>query len=63
MSIAHCRGGYDGLNLEWSGAMLNLCLNPKFNVSSLIFNYLLEKTKEHTWAMYPRFIQMLINDQ
>ncbi|MFS7977912.1 hypothetical protein Hanom_Chr10g00909571 [Helianthus anomalus] len=27
MSIAHRKGGYDGLNLEWSGVMLNLCLN------------------------------------
>ncbi|MFS8003882.1 hypothetical protein Hanom_Chr13g01219071 [Helianthus anomalus] len=31
MSIAHRKGGYDGLNLEWSGAMLNLCLNQKVN--------------------------------
>ncbi|MFS7961552.1 hypothetical protein Hanom_Chr08g00716461 [Helianthus anomalus] len=25
MSIVHRKGGYDGLNLEWSAAMLNLC--------------------------------------
>ncbi|MFS7988167.1 hypothetical protein Hanom_Chr11g01031461 [Helianthus anomalus] len=42
MSLAHRKGGYDGLNLEWSGAMLNLCLNQKFNISGLIFNYILE---------------------
>ncbi|MFS7955115.1 hypothetical protein Hanom_Chr07g00638821 [Helianthus anomalus] len=59
MSIAHRKGGYDNLNLEWSGAMLNLCLNQKFNLSGLIFNYMLENTRGHTWAMYPRFIQML----
>ncbi|MFS7930044.1 hypothetical protein Hanom_Chr04g00339521 [Helianthus anomalus] len=63
MSLAHRKGGYDGLNLEWSGAMLNLCLNQKFNLSGLIFNYMLENARGHTWPMYPRFIQMLINDQ
>ncbi|MFS8033830.1 hypothetical protein Hanom_Chr17g01574191 [Helianthus anomalus] len=57
------RGGYDGLNLEWSGAMLNLCLNQKFNLSVLIFNNMLENARGHTLAMYPIFIQMLINDQ
>ncbi|MFS7890138.1 hypothetical protein Hanom_Chr00s000007g01615251 [Helianthus anomalus] len=56
-------GGYDGLNLEWSGAMLNLCLNQKFNFSGLIFNYMLENSRGNTRAMYPRFVQMLINDQ
>ncbi|MFS7914660.1 hypothetical protein Hanom_Chr02g00156171 [Helianthus anomalus] len=63
MSLAHRKGGYDGFNLEWSGAMLNLCLNQKFNLSGLIFNYMLENARGHTWAMYPRFIQMLINAQ
>ncbi|MFS7929420.1 hypothetical protein Hanom_Chr04g00332351 [Helianthus anomalus] len=43
--------------------MLNLCLNQKFNLSGLIFNYMLENVRGPTWAMYPRFIQMLINDQ
>ncbi|MFS7905626.1 hypothetical protein Hanom_Chr01g00049901 [Helianthus anomalus] len=63
MSIAHRKGGYDGLNLEWSRAMLNSCLNQKFNLSDLIFKYMLENTRGNTWAMYPRFIQMLIDDQ
>ncbi|MFS7945776.1 hypothetical protein Hanom_Chr06g00528151 [Helianthus anomalus] len=63
MSIAHCKGGYGGLNLEWSGEILNLCPNQKFNFSGLIFNYMLENTRGNTWVMYPRFIQMLINDQ
>ncbi|MFS7921269.1 hypothetical protein Hanom_Chr03g00234811 [Helianthus anomalus] len=63
MSLAHRKGGYDRLNLEWSAAMLNLCLNHKLNLSGLIFNYLIENVRGPTWAMYPRFIQMLINDQ
>ncbi|MFS7966328.1 hypothetical protein Hanom_Chr09g00772511 [Helianthus anomalus] len=63
MTIAHRKSEFDGLNLEWSGGMLNLCLNQKFNISGLIFSYMLENTRGHTWAMYPRFIQMLKNDQ
>ncbi|MFS7888986.1 hypothetical protein Hanom_Chr00s000003g01601441 [Helianthus anomalus] len=63
MSLAHRKGGFDGLNMEWSAAMLNLCLNQKFNFSGLIFNYMRENANGATWAMYPRFIQMLINDQ
>ncbi|KAJ0493168.1 hypothetical protein HanIR_Chr12g0583091 [Helianthus annuus] len=63
MSLAHRKGGFDGLNLEWSAAMLNLCLNQKFNLSCLIFNYMIENVIGPTWAMYPSFIQMLINDQ
>ncbi|MFS8022317.1 hypothetical protein Hanom_Chr16g01438061 [Helianthus anomalus] len=63
ISIAHRKGGYDVLNLEWSGAMLNLCLKQKFNFSGLIFNYMIENSRGNTWEMYPRFIQMLINDQ
>ncbi|MFS7936178.1 hypothetical protein Hanom_Chr05g00412431 [Helianthus anomalus] len=43
--------------------MLNLCLNQKFNFSRLIFNYMIENSRGNTWEMYPRFIQMLINDQ
>ncbi|MFS7925259.1 hypothetical protein Hanom_Chr04g00282531 [Helianthus anomalus] len=43
--------------------MLNLCLNQKFNLSILIFNYMIENVRGPTWAMYPRFIQMLTNDQ
>ncbi|MFS7929863.1 hypothetical protein Hanom_Chr04g00337421 [Helianthus anomalus] len=63
MSLAHRKGGYDGLNLEWSAAMLNLCLNQKFYLSGLISNYMLENVRGPTWAMYPAFIQMLINNQ
>ncbi|MFS7962776.1 hypothetical protein Hanom_Chr08g00730491 [Helianthus anomalus] len=43
--------------------MLNLCLNQKFNFSVLIFLYMTENANKNTWAMYPWFIQMLINDQ
>ncbi|MFS7929072.1 hypothetical protein Hanom_Chr04g00328271 [Helianthus anomalus] len=53
MSLAHRKGGFDGLNVEWSAAMLNLCLNQKFNLSSLIFNYMLENVRGPTWQCIP----------
>ncbi|MFS8025499.1 hypothetical protein Hanom_Chr16g01475761 [Helianthus anomalus] len=63
MSLAHRKGGYDGLNLEWSAAMLNLCTKQPFNISCLIFYCMVDNANMKTWAMYPRFVQLLINDQ
>ncbi|MFS7913274.1 hypothetical protein Hanom_Chr02g00139941 [Helianthus anomalus] len=38
LSIGNRKGGYDGLNIEWFAAMLNLCTNQPFNIW---FNFLL----------------------
>ncbi|MFS7954516.1 hypothetical protein Hanom_Chr07g00631401 [Helianthus anomalus] len=63
MILAHRKGGYDGLNLDWSVAMLNVCTKQKFNISGLIFLSMVENANAKTWAMYPRFVQLFINDQ
>ncbi|MFS7966946.1 hypothetical protein Hanom_Chr09g00779981 [Helianthus anomalus] len=37
LSLLHRKGGYDGLNLEWSAGMLKLFTNKPFNIYGLIF--------------------------
>ncbi|MFS8023855.1 hypothetical protein Hanom_Chr16g01456431 [Helianthus anomalus] len=63
MSLAHRKRGYDGLNLEWSAAMLNLCTKQPFNISGLIFYCMVDNANTKTWVMYLQFVQLLINDQ
>ncbi|MFS8034574.1 hypothetical protein Hanom_Chr17g01582761 [Helianthus anomalus] len=43
--------------------MLNLCTKQPLNISSLIFYCMVDNANTKTWAMYPRFVQLLINDQ
>ncbi|KAK1431898.1 hypothetical protein QVD17_08679 [Tagetes erecta] len=66
MCLDHRKGGTDGLNLDWARAMMLFCRGQKANLSKLIYNYLLENihaTKAAKWLMYPRFIQMVLNDK
>ncbi|KAK1407651.1 hypothetical protein QVD17_39272 [Tagetes erecta] len=66
MCLDHRKGGTDGLNLDWARAMMLFCQGQKANLSKLIYNYLFENihaTKAAKWLMYPRFIQMVLNDK
>ncbi|KAK1431438.1 hypothetical protein QVD17_07897 [Tagetes erecta] len=66
MCLDHRKGGTDGLNLDWARAMVLFCRGQKANLAKLIFNYMLENihaSKGAKWLMYPRFIQMVLNDK
>lgn len=65
MSLGHRKGGYNALSTEWSTAMIKICKEEKFNLSGMIFDYLIKNAEAGSgkWAMYPRFIQMMINTQ
>ncbi|KAK1406572.1 hypothetical protein QVD17_42007 [Tagetes erecta] len=66
MCLDHRKGGTDGLNLDWARAMVLFCRGQKANLAKLIYNYMLENihaTKAGKWLMYPRFIQMILNDK
>ncbi|KAK1431765.1 hypothetical protein QVD17_08391 [Tagetes erecta] len=66
MCLDHRKGGTDGLNLDWARAMVLFCRGQKANLAKLIYNYMLENihaTKVSKWLMYPRFIQMILNDK
>ncbi|KAK1431956.1 hypothetical protein QVD17_08782 [Tagetes erecta] len=46
--------------------MMLFCRGQKANLAKLIYNYMLENihaTKANKWLMYPRFIQMILNDK
>ncbi|KAK1431926.1 hypothetical protein QVD17_08730 [Tagetes erecta] len=66
MCLDHRKGGTDGLNLDWARAMMLFCRGQKANLAKLIYNYILENihaSKGAKWLMYPRFIQMILNDK
>ncbi|MFS7977207.1 hypothetical protein Hanom_Chr10g00901381 [Helianthus anomalus] len=43
--------------------MLNMCMKKLLNISGLIFYCMVDNANMKPWAMYPRFVQLLINDQ
>ncbi|MFS7900702.1 hypothetical protein Hanom_Chr00s132013g01815721 [Helianthus anomalus] len=64
-ALSHRKGAYD----ETSDYIMNIItcpvLNKPYNVSKVIFEYMAENEKAGSkkYIMYPRFIQMMINDQ
>ncbi|MFS7913601.1 hypothetical protein Hanom_Chr02g00143641 [Helianthus anomalus] len=40
-----------------------LVLNRPYNISQVIFNHMLDNIKGEKYVMYPRFVQMLLDDQ
>ncbi|MFS7904604.1 hypothetical protein Hanom_Chr01g00038051 [Helianthus anomalus] len=40
-----------------------LVLNKPYNISQVIFNHMVDNVKGEKYIMYPRFIQMLLDDQ
>ncbi|KAJ0791635.1 hypothetical protein HanOQP8_Chr01g0007971 [Helianthus annuus] len=62
-ALSHRKGGYD----ESSDYMMNiiacLVLNRPYNISQVIFNHMMDNIKGEKYVMYPRFVQMLLDDQ
>ncbi|KAK1429929.1 hypothetical protein QVD17_12281 [Tagetes erecta] len=66
MCLDHRKGGTHGLNLNWARAMMLFCRGQKANLAKLIYSYMLENihaSKREKWLMYPRFVQMILNDK
>src|ERR1043165_4775199 len=65
MSLCHRKGGYNALSVEWSTAMIKICKDEAFNLSGMIFDYMVKNAEAGSgkWVMYPRFVQMMINAQ
>ncbi|KAM0008787.1 hypothetical protein Hdeb2414_s0006g00224221 [Helianthus debilis subsp. tardiflorus] len=62
-ALSHRKGAYD----ETSDCIMNiiafLVLNRPYNISQVIFNHMVDNIKGEKYIMYPRFIQMLLDDQ
>ncbi|KAM0011429.1 hypothetical protein Hdeb2414_s0063g00764711 [Helianthus debilis subsp. tardiflorus] len=63
-ALSHRKGAYDETSDYIMNIITCLVLNRPYNVSQVIFNYLVENvgTGSTKYFMYPRFIMMMIDD-
>ncbi|KAJ0667671.1 hypothetical protein HanPI659440_Chr17g0680361 [Helianthus annuus] len=64
-ALSHRKGAYDETSDYIMNIIICLVLNRPYNVSKVIFEYLKENIRvgNNKYIMYPRFIQMMIDDQ
>ncbi|KAJ0513679.1 hypothetical protein HanHA300_Chr10g0360531 [Helianthus annuus] len=64
-ALSHMKGAYDETSNYIMNIITCLVLNRPYNVSKVIFEYMLENIRagSNKYIMYPRFIQMMIDDQ
>ncbi|KAJ0561075.1 hypothetical protein HanHA300_Chr06g0218731 [Helianthus annuus] len=64
-ALSHRKGAYDGTSDYIMNIITCLVLNRPYKVSKVIFDYLVENIRAGSaqYIMYPRFIQMMIDDQ
>ncbi|KAJ0714004.1 hypothetical protein HanPI659440_Chr13g0484791 [Helianthus annuus] len=64
-ALSHRKGAYDETSDYIMNIITCLVLNSSYSVSKVIFDYLVENVKAGStkYIMYPRFVQMMIDDQ
>ncbi|MFS7919772.1 hypothetical protein Hanom_Chr03g00216621 [Helianthus anomalus] len=64
-ALSHRKGAYDKTSDYIMNIITSLVLNRPYNVSKVIFEYMLENIRagSNKYIMYPRFITMMIDDQ
>ncbi|KAJ0524974.1 hypothetical protein HanRHA438_Chr09g0385261 [Helianthus annuus] len=62
-ALSHGKGAYDETSDYIMNIIACLVLNRPYNISQVIFNHLVDNVKGEKCIMYPRFIQMLLDDQ
>ncbi|KAJ0700053.1 hypothetical protein HanOQP8_Chr10g0363161 [Helianthus annuus] len=64
-ALSHRKGAYDETSDYIMNIITCLVLNMPYNVSQVIFNYMVDNVGSGSgkYIMYPRFIQMMIDDQ
>ncbi|MFS8002158.1 hypothetical protein Hanom_Chr13g01198811 [Helianthus anomalus] len=62
-ALSHRKGAYDETSDYIMNIITCLVLNRPYNVSQVLFDRLIEINKGEKYIMYPRFIQMIIDDQ
>ncbi|KAJ0795692.1 hypothetical protein HanPI659440_Chr04g0153411 [Helianthus annuus] len=64
-ALSHRKGAYDETSDYIMNIITCLILNRPYNVSQVIFDYMAENARagNKQYIMYPRFVQMMINDQ
>ncbi|MFS7946023.1 hypothetical protein Hanom_Chr06g00531151 [Helianthus anomalus] len=62
-ALSHKKGTYDETSDYIMNIMTCLVLNRPYNISQVIFDHTIDNIKGKKYIMYPRFIQVLLNDQ
>ncbi|KAJ0699806.1 hypothetical protein HanOQP8_Chr10g0360291 [Helianthus annuus] len=62
-ALSHRKGAYDETSDYIMNIITCLVLNRPYNVSQVLFDHMVDNISSETYIMYPRFIQMMINDQ
>ncbi|KAM0070773.1 hypothetical protein Hdeb2414_s0001g00017091 [Helianthus debilis subsp. tardiflorus] len=62
-ALSHRKGVYDETSDYIMNIIACLVLNRPYNISQGIFNHLIDNIRGEKYIMYPRFIQMLLDDQ
>ncbi|MFS7928992.1 hypothetical protein Hanom_Chr04g00327321 [Helianthus anomalus] len=61
-ALGRRKGGYD-VSVDYMCIFTSLILNRPYNISQVVFNYMVENTKVEKFLQYPRFVQMLLDDK
>ncbi|MFS7945614.1 hypothetical protein Hanom_Chr06g00526351 [Helianthus anomalus] len=62
-ALSHQKGVYDETSDHIMNIITCLVLNRPYNISQVLFDHTVDNITSETYIMYPRFIQMMINDQ
>ncbi|KAJ0467459.1 hypothetical protein HanIR_Chr14g0685461 [Helianthus annuus] len=62
-ALSHLKGAYDEPSDYIMNIITCLVLNRHYNISQVIFDHMVDNVKGEKYIMYPRFIQMFIDDQ
>ncbi|KAF5779148.1 hypothetical protein HanRHA438_Chr12g0567281 [Helianthus annuus] len=62
-ALSHRKEAYDETSDYIMNIIACLVLNRPYNILQVIFNHMVDNVKGKKYIMYPRFIQMLLDDQ
>ncbi|KAF5813381.1 hypothetical protein HanXRQr2_Chr03g0097651 [Helianthus annuus] len=62
-ALSHRKGAYNETSDYIVNIITCLVLNRSYNVSQVLFDHMIDNIKGEKYIMYPRFIQMLLDDQ
>ncbi|KAM0035823.1 hypothetical protein Hdeb2414_s0015g00451071 [Helianthus debilis subsp. tardiflorus] len=62
-ALSHRKGAYDETSDYLMNIITCLVLNRPYNISQVLFNHMVDNVKDEKYIMYPRFNQMLLDDQ
>ncbi|MFS8033743.1 hypothetical protein Hanom_Chr17g01573181 [Helianthus anomalus] len=62
-ALSHRKGAYDEPSDYIMNIITCLVLNRPYNISQVLFDHMVDNIGGEKYIMYPRFIQMLIDDQ